>query len=326
MTHLPWTEVYQPTSLDDLQQDYATRMKTLVDKGCELSYLLVGPPGIGKTTTALCLAHHCFPDPVEFEKAVRVVNASDERNPADVYKAFGDFCRHYISKKSTHKRIFILDEADNMTKRAQEVLATLMDEFKHSTTVILTGNHPERMEPLLKSRCLVLYCKFPSVDQQKAYLKNICEKEELSYNDTALQKIVEFARQDLRQATNLLQSVARTNAKQITVEGVSAACDDTASDLIEDWITECYRRGHKPRCGLDALQEILDRGFMASDIWASLVFILLHSMPARMKPKVGVAFITHLTNVALEMGAFDMTENQLKAVSLELSRLGATVK
>ncbi|MEC7693496.1 MAG: replication factor C small subunit 2, partial [Bacteroidota bacterium] len=57
----PWALAHRPKTLDDLQQPYAERMKATIDE--TLHFILVGPPGIGKTTTALCLGNHAFPDP-----------------------------------------------------------------------------------------------------------------------------------------------------------------------------------------------------------------------------------------------------------------------
>lgn len=92
MSYIPWTEVYRPRSLADLKQEYADRMAVLTEKRYQPSYLLLGKPGIGKTTTAGCLAHDLFGsyqgkalDPRILEGAYTIINASDERNATDVF-------------------------------------------------------------------------------------------------------------------------------------------------------------------------------------------------------------------------------------------------
>ncbi|MBA3284524.1 MAG: replication factor C small subunit, partial [Nitrosopumilus sp.] len=54
-----WVEKYRPTNLDQIinQKEIITGLKNLLNKPNELPHLLfTGAAGIGKTTTALCLA------------------------------------------------------------------------------------------------------------------------------------------------------------------------------------------------------------------------------------------------------------------------------
>ncbi len=73
-----WTEKYRPKSLDDImdQEEIVSRLKDFVKRGTMPHCLFAGPPGTGKTTAGLCLAHDLFGE--RFQDAFKELNASDE--------------------------------------------------------------------------------------------------------------------------------------------------------------------------------------------------------------------------------------------------------
>ena len=58
----PWVEKYRPERLDDIvgQDHIVKRLKHYVKTGSMPHLLLAGPPGVGKTTSALCLSRELF--------------------------------------------------------------------------------------------------------------------------------------------------------------------------------------------------------------------------------------------------------------------------
>jgi len=121
--------------------------------------LFEGQPGTGKTTAAIVIANELGYDIVEF-------NASDERGI--------DFIRskikaHAMSAGLWNKVMILLDEADGLTKQAQEALRRIMENT--DAIFILTCNNISSIIPALQSRCVKFTFKPYNADDVRAYLQ-----------------------------------------------------------------------------------------------------------------------------------------------------------
>src|SRR5947209_18847748 len=101
------------------QEEIGSRLKDFVKRGTMPHCLFAGPPGTGKTTAGLCLAHDLFGE--RFQDAFKELNASDERGIDVVRTTVKEFAR-MASLTSVPFKILVLDEADNMTGDAQSAL------------------------------------------------------------------------------------------------------------------------------------------------------------------------------------------------------------
>jgi replication factor C subunit 2/4 len=72
-------EKYRPRVLSDIvgNQDTVARLQVMAQDGNVPNLILSGAPGIGKTTSILCLAHQLLGP--NYKEAVLELNASDDR-------------------------------------------------------------------------------------------------------------------------------------------------------------------------------------------------------------------------------------------------------
>ncbi|OCT54731.1 hypothetical protein CLCR_03161 [Cladophialophora carrionii] len=122
---LPWlftppqrrVEKYRPVYLDDVVGNSETieRLKIIAKDGNMPHVIISGMPGIGKTTSILCLARTLLGD--AYKEAVLELNASDERGIDVVRNRIKGFAQKKVTLPPGRHKLVILDEADRYAGR-----------------------------------------------------------------------------------------------------------------------------------------------------------------------------------------------------------------
>ena len=213
-----WTEKYRPKTLGEIidQEEIVSRLQEFVKRAAMPHCLFAGPPGTGKTTAALCLAHDLFG--VRFQDVFMELNASDERGIDVVRTTVKEFAR-MASLSSVPFKILVLDEADNMTSDAQSALRRTMEKYTDTCRFVLCCNYSGRIIEPIQSRCALF--RFTPLPDEKILenLHRIAKNEGLKFTETGLKSIVEVGEGDLRKSINTLQA-ASSMSKGITEESV----------------------------------------------------------------------------------------------------------
>ena len=106
-------EKHRPIILADIvgNEDVVDRLAVIAREGNMPNIILAGPPGIGKTTTILCLARELLGAHV-YRDAVLELNASDDRGIDVVRNKIKMFAQKKVTLPAGRHKIIILDEAD----------------------------------------------------------------------------------------------------------------------------------------------------------------------------------------------------------------------
>ena len=224
---LMWSEKYRPQIISDMvgnEEPRAAIMEWFAKwkKGTK-PLLLVGPPGIGKTTMAYLVAK-------QFGYDMIGLNASDVRSKSRINEILTPVLGN-VSVLGT-PMIFV-DEVDGIHGRGDYGgAAALVDILKEPTVPIVIAANDDSLEKMKNIKKVVTTISFKRIPPRllRVYLENILKKENVKLSPGSLIKVIDKSRGDIRSMINLTQSLingfnpqTETSFEKINVEdGVNA--------------------------------------------------------------------------------------------------------
>jgi replication factor C large subunit len=199
-----WSEKYRPQNISDMIGNEESRSSiiewfTKWKKGTK-PLLLVGPPGIGKTTIAYITAK-------QFGYDVVGLNASDVRSKSRINEILTPVLGN-VSLLGI-PMIFI-DEVDGIHGRGDYGGAeALIDILKEPTVPIVLAANSDESDKMKSIKKVVKTISFKPIPPRllKVYLENILSKENAKLSPGSLIKVIERSRGDIRSMINLTQSL-----------------------------------------------------------------------------------------------------------------------
>ena len=179
-------------------------LKSMVDQGSVPHLILSGPPGVGKTSSVLCIVRELLG--AQFKEATLELNASDERGIDVVRQQIKSFAQKKVALAPGKTKIIVLDEADSLTEGAQHALRMVMSNFSETTRFVLSCNTSSKIIEPIQSRCMILRFSRLREEDIERNLQRVIEGEGVKITEQAFKTLVFIADGDMRQAINNLQA------------------------------------------------------------------------------------------------------------------------
>jgi len=207
MDNAIWTEKYRPKNFDELvgQEEVVKRVKNLTNSLNIPHLLFAGPAGTGKSSLALIIVKELFGE--KWRENYIELNASDERGIDVVRQKVKDFARTKSLGNIPFKVIF-LDEADALTREAQQALRRTMENFTSTCRFILSCNYSSKIIDPIQSRCAIFRFKLLEKKDIEKIIKKIARAENLEISDESIDVLYEAGEGDARRVVNLLQATS----------------------------------------------------------------------------------------------------------------------
>jgi replication factor C small subunit len=199
------TEKYRPSSFDALILAEKEKVKSLLAHPKTLPSLIFysQSPGTGKTSTAKVIINTLQCDSL-------LINSSDERGIDTIREKIKNFVRGMSSNEELKKCVF-LDEADGLTRQAQDSLRNLMETYSDNCFFIFSCNDLSKLIEPIRSRCLSLGFDRPSKPEILTRLELICVHEKYTVPIEDLMELLERKYPDIRSMISTLQLAIASN-------------------------------------------------------------------------------------------------------------------
>ena len=259
----PWIEKYRPDKLSDIvgNKRIISNLASIAQSGNLPNLILAGPPGTGKTTSVLALAHELLGE--NFKKAVIELNASDERGINVVRDKIKRFAQQKIPLPEGRHKIIILDEADSMTPSAQGSMRVTISDYSNTTRFVLACNDSSKIIEAIQSRCTVLRFGKLSSEEILERLKYVLNCENAKYKEDGLKAIIDTCNGDMRYALNNAQSCV-VGFEEINEENIYKIVELPRPQEIEKIYRFCLNEQFIE--AINKFDELFDDGYSCLEI------------------------------------------------------------
>lgn len=262
--NLPYSEKYRPKRLEDLILDniiYTKINSILLNKDVP-NIIFTGKSGVGKTSTIHCIARLIYPrDCVD---CTIELNASDDRGIKSVNETIINFCKRKVEFKEGYAqhKLLILDEADNITKKAQRLINSTMEK-NPSTRFVFTCNDSSCIIESIQSRCIIIKFTKPPIENFLTRIKYICANESIQYEENALYFLFDLCQKDLRKTLNMLELVYRTE-QIITIDNIIKISDIPSQESLEQLLNHIINNNVRELCV--SINNFQQQGYYSLDV------------------------------------------------------------
>ena len=331
--HIALARKWRPKLFDDLvgQESVARTLANAISEGrVAPAYLLTGPRGVGKTSTARMLARalNCDKGPTvrpcgECASCREILERGES---LDVHEMDGASNRkienarelietvRYAPQRDRY-RIAIIDEVHMFTMEAFNALLKTLEEPPPHARFILASTELHKIPATIVSRCQRFAFRALAVPEIAAQLSKVAKAEKIPATPGALRLLAEAAEGSMRDALSLLDQAATVSGGQVD----EARCAEILALVDRGLLEALYSAAASGdrAAAIATLHRLTEAGADPRHVLKELAALLRRLLlsAAGSPPEAEPAERERLTTLAKAMPY----ENLLRAVSLILS-------
>ena len=283
-----WVEKYRPRSFEEIlgQPVVKVQLQQVVDTKNLPNLLFFGPGGTGKSSAAEVVARGLFGD--AWEGNFTELNASDIFEQGRKYlEASRSLARFYDERKGVLDnfklimnrlagiaplgapyRILFINEAESLTRDAQQALRRIIERYNKTCKFILATARPSQIIIPVRSRCLPLHFTQLPADTMLDFLRRIATEEGHALSNEYSRSIMGLSEGNLRTALTLLQLVTDDSSEAHPLD-LSVLAERVHPQGVSELLQLALQNdAHNARRVLDRL--LLETGLSGGEIIAQM--------------------------------------------------------
>ena len=286
---IPWIEKYRPKNSEDilLEPFIKEKINKILENKSIPNMIITGEPGTGKTSTILFLAKQIYGD--RYIDNVLELNASDDRGLSIINNTIYPFCKKKTNCNNKNNndypnhKLVILDEADSITPKAQNLLSNIISEFRKNTRIVFICNDCTQIIESIQSRCMII--KYPRINSDNLYQKieYICKNEKIEYTENGINTLIFVSDQDIRQTINNLECIYYSFGK-LDDKIVYQLIDKPKPYYIAELLNYCFKSDYINL--INTIKELYNKGYTPNDILLTFMKYLFENNNYELKEEI----------------------------------------
>ena len=234
---IPWIKKYAPKTTKEVigQEKQIEKIKNHLKtyKETKKPLMLYGGVGNGKTTSVVAIANEENYELIE-------MNASDTRNANSI----NELLEGVINQTSLFgtEKLILIDEVEGLSgtkdRGGIQALIKIINKSKYPFIIICEDAYNEKIKAIRKI-CEII--EFEQIDTNKIakLFKEICEKENIKYDENAINQLARMSGGDVRAGINDLQTIAIKG--ELKEEDISLLDERDVTQEIEEALFRIFK-------------------------------------------------------------------------------------